>query len=240
MEEENYCLEMKVEIKEDNPLIDIKKTLFRDKDVEVIPYLPRCEDKGYFVEFIFDYKTNLLYLMEKVIKKRAEEKGDMQIIPNSQRFVGEKNIIDCWVKSPSLDLVRSCILKEYDLLSHNPSEYFYIFGTKKTLLEEILRPAFDKVNKDLTKIDWILHDKPEKIRYNSLTLLEGYKLQVALEKDFFKSGDPNLLNELATELSIVTGIEYKNETLAEEVKNIAMALCEYGKKGDYDIKSQKR
>lgn len=236
MEDKICWLEMKVEIEKDNPLVDLKKELFRDKVVEVIPYLPRWKDMGYLVEFIFEYKTKLHYPMEKTIKKRAEEKGDIRIIPNSQRFAYEKDIIDCWVKSPSLDLIDSHVLKEYDLLPSNPSEYFYLFGAKKSLLEKVLRQAFEKVNKDFRKLDWSFHDKPEKVRYNSLTMLEGYKLQVAFEKDFFKSGDADLLNELTEELSIVTGEEYKKETLAKEIRDIAIKLCESAEKGDYDIK----
>lgn len=239
MKEKNCCLEMKVEIEKDNPLIDIKKILFKDTNVEVIPYLPRLGDKGYLVELMSDYKEEFVNSITEFVEGRQ----DIQIIPNSYRFADDKDIIDCWTKSPSLDLITSCVLKEYNLLHNKPSEYFYLFGDKRILLRNILKPAFNKVNGDLDKIDWTFHDKFQKIRYNSLSLLEGYKLGVALEKDFFQLRDPKLLTDLAEELSTMTGKQNSNKMLANEINGIGIKLCEYVDKGNYkkpEVKQRKR
>jgi hypothetical protein len=137
--DKTFYLELNLEIEKSNPIVEIKKTLFKDKYVDIIPYFPPLKDKGHFVEFIFDYRTKLFHSFEKLLEN--QEVKDIQLVPDSHRFLYEKDILDCWVKSPVLNLIDSCscILREYMRIplkvatknAHGSHPPYFLIGAKR-------------------------------------------------------------------------------------------------------------
>jgi len=146
---------------------------------------------------------------------------------------GEEVVFYSWVKSPSFDLIRKCLLQGYELL-HNPTtnEHFSVYHkVKEFLLEKVLRKAFEKSGAQIEnlkdRMDWIIRGSMISSYYPGLTLFQNYEYRMALESNFFEKYDKEKLSPLVEDIRMVTKKEYDKEKLATELKDIQKKVFDY-------------
>lgn len=231
-----YWLEMKVKI-EDNPLLEIKRE-FKDRICRVTPHIqPGPRDGMDLVSIVLKGRSDLPK-MKQFIQTKYEPESTMEYIRGSEsplegELEGGKVVFYSWVKSPSFNLIRKCLLQGYELL-HNPTtrEHFSVYnGDKKFLLEKVLRKAFEKSRAQIEnledKMDWIIRGSMISFYYPGLTLFQNYKYRMALENNFFEKYDEEKLSPLVKDIRMVTKKEYDKEKLATELKDIQEKVFEY-------------
>lgn len=228
--EKDYWLEMKVQIEDRNPVIGLKNE-FGDRICKVTPYIqPESKNGMDIISIILKNKSDFSSVRSFIEKSYTSD--TMEYIWGSENLKGEDLIFDCWVKSPSFDLIRKCLLRGYELSEHNPAEHFLLFHQNKNfLLTEILRKVFgkleNKIEKLENKIDWIIHESMPPSYYSMLTLFQNYKYAMALENNFFENYDDRLLVPLIKEMHIVTGRKYDTKTMVDELKTIQERVFNY-------------
>lgn len=234
-----YWLEMKVRI-EHNPLLEIKREfdgeggLNEDRICRVTPHIqPGSKDGMDLVSIVLKDESDLLKV-KQFIQTKYEPKSTMEYIRGSESpLEGKEVIFYSWVKSPSFNLIRECLLQGYELL-HNPttSEHFSLYhSVKEFLLEEVLRKVFEKSGAQIKnlegKMDWIIRESMISSYYPGLTFFQNYKYRTALESNFFEKYDKESLSPLVEDIRMVTKKEYDKEKLVTELKDIQEKVFHY-------------
>lgn len=255
-----YWLEMKVKI-EDNPLLEIKREFDKDSKpgedriCRVTPHIqPKLDDGMDLVSIVLKDKSDLPRVKQFIQTKYKPTtmqyiRGSESCLKNNEKVIsnplfnlirkksGEKNnekvIFYSWVKSPSFNLIRECLLQGYELL-HNPntSERFLVYnGDREFLLGKVLRKAFEKSGAQIEdledKMDWIIRGSMISSYYPGLTLFQNYKYRTALESNFFKKYDKEKLSPLVEDIRMVTREEYDKEKLVTELEDIQKEVFDY-------------
>ena len=235
-----YWLELKVRI-EDNPLLEMKREfdgdsgLDEDKIRRVTPHIqPGSQDGMDLVSIVLKDKSDLPKV-KQFIQTKYEPESTMKYIAGSESpLEGKEVVFYSWVKSPSFDLIRKCLLQGYELPRGNPAplEHFSVYhGVKKILLGGVLRKAFEKSRAQIEnledRMDWIIRGSMISSHYPDLTLFQNYKYRTALESNFFEKYDKEKLSPLVEDIRMVTKKEYDKEKLATELKDIQKKVFDY-------------
>ncbi len=239
-------VEVEAEIDDiDHPMYDLKKELLGLENLLITPYLSLQRVGKKVGKYRFEMSSsfggsNRLYnavkqgISDRKKRLQADERGtdsvDIEIISDSLQIAGNREIISCWIASPIFDLIASspCSLQDYHLLSHNPSEYFFMYGDEDIIMD-LLRSFYEKTKDTFRKLYWKFCRSPGRSRYEGLSLLEDHMFNVALEKGYFESFDESLLGDLANEIAKVTGGPPNVEKLADEELRIATKMLEQRK-----------
>ena len=233
----NECwLEIEAEIKNaDHPIFDLRSWLHPLRDILVALFVPAGTHKGqeYLLELSSPFGRGLLFSLKKAIESRKEQLGakgkesevlGVEIVNDSFRTVGERDVVNCWIRSPIFDLVipkSRSILHDYRWASGNPSEYFFIYGNKDIFLKTLLPTLYQEAGNSTNRIHWKFYSTPKRSRYEGLSLREDYYFNVALRKRYFESFNDSLLEDLRGEIAAITGTERRLDELGEEMLSIA-------------------
>jgi len=232
-------LEIEVELQGiDHPISDLKRWLGSLKSMLVTLYSPSGASKGqrHLIELSSAFGTGLLFSLMKAVESRearlrneGREPDDVgiDIVDDSFRTVGTRDIVNCWIDSPIFDLVvsgRQSILQDYHWVSDNPSEYFFIYGNRDAFLAELLPTLYRRAENRRNRMYWKFYHTPKRNRYEDLSLLESHYFDTALENRYFESFDNSLLQGFADEIARITDSSPKLDELGEQMVSIATRM----------------